>query len=211
MWVHMVLCNQSCLSVQMASRYLSFLHLPWLNLECWTLRTNSATKLFQTCHAYQGAIDLYHFIPLSVTLTFLGVTRSVESKTSWLHSLTLFSWPAWIWCEKGIVAIQVKILFQLLNEIYCIKRINCCTDCIRKVLCWHAFWHFIKLFHSNLLRWLILFNSTFWYRSRWPWTSRSKDCEKAITSVLIFLTEISADLWMDRLLILVSLMNLILI
>ena len=39
----------------------------------------------------KGTIDLYHFRPLSLTLTLAGITRSVQSKTSWLHFLTLFS------------------------------------------------------------------------------------------------------------------------
>ena len=37
-----------------------------------------------------GTIDFYHFIPLSLTLTLVGVTRSAQSKTSWLNFLPHF-------------------------------------------------------------------------------------------------------------------------
>ena len=54
-----------------------------------------------------STIDFYYFIPHTVTLTLPGVTRSAQSKTSWLHFLTHF-WTDqyWIWC--GVVTIQVE-------------------------------------------------------------------------------------------------------
>ena len=38
-----------------------------------------------------GTFDFYHFIPLSVTLTLPGLTRSTRNKTYWLRFLAHFS------------------------------------------------------------------------------------------------------------------------
>ena len=38
-----------------------------------------------------GTVDFYHLIPLSLTLTLAGVTRSARSETCWLHFLLHFS------------------------------------------------------------------------------------------------------------------------
>ena len=46
-----------------------------------------------------GVIDFYNFMPLSLTFTLPGVTRSVRSKTYELHFLTQFSFDQdEIWC-----------------------------------------------------------------------------------------------------------------
>ena len=52
-------------------------------------------------------IGFYHLVPLSVTLTLDGVTRSVQSKTPWLQFLAHFSTGKdEIWCVAE--AVQVK-------------------------------------------------------------------------------------------------------
>ena len=75
-----------------------------------------------------GSIDFYHFIPLSVAFTLAGVTRSVESRTSWLHFLTHFSTDQdKIWYLLNQFKLHILILF--LSEIYWNKGNNCCfTD-----------------------------------------------------------------------------------
>ena len=61
------------------------------------LHVDITCKLSTQCFipaALMGAIDLYHFISLLATLTFLrgggggGVARSAESRTCWLQFLT---------------------------------------------------------------------------------------------------------------------------
>ena len=56
----------------------------------WTLHANFSTKFFHACHA-MGTIDFYHFIPFSMTLALVGVTRSAQSKDCWPQFLTHFS------------------------------------------------------------------------------------------------------------------------
>ena len=59
-WIY--ICNELCSSSRLAG------HLSWQNLNV-------------------GTIDFYHFIPISLTLTMPGVTRSEQSKASFSHTL----------------------------------------------------------------------------------------------------------------------------
>ena len=79
-----------------------------------------------------GTIDLYHFIPLSLTLTLAGGHKVSAKQNIWLHVLAQFSTDqdeTWC-CVEAIWGEHPDTTFDwdLMN-----KRNNCCfTDCIRK-------------------------------------------------------------------------------
>ena len=83
---HMDLCNQSSASW------------PSLVMKTWTLTlyVNFPVKFFFIFAMLTGTIDLYHFIPLSVTLT-LALGHKVCAKQSLVASFpcTLFNWSGW--------------------------------------------------------------------------------------------------------------------
>ena len=59
-----------------------------------------------------GTIDFYHFIPISLTLTLAGVTRSAQSKTSWIYFLAHFS--TYYKMEYNVVLKQFKLNIPIL-------------------------------------------------------------------------------------------------
>ena len=91
-----------------------------------TLALNITRKLFfqfffHTSHAYRH-IDFYHFIPLSLTLTLPGVSRSAQSKVSWVSTeqkpLHTFNWSGWnlIWCWRNLGWTSWYYFWALLNK-----------------------------------------------------------------------------------------------
>ena len=54
-----------------------------------------------------ATVDFFHFITSSVTLSLAGVTRSMKSKTCWLHILVLFHAELdEMWCGGEAVLVQ---------------------------------------------------------------------------------------------------------
>ena len=80
-----------------------------------------------------GTIDFYHFIPLPLTLTLPGFTRSAQSKTSWLHFLTHIFLTDQDEISYGVEAIDVEHSVLVFIEIFRNKGIKCCfTDFVKK-------------------------------------------------------------------------------
>ena len=123
---NMGLCNQSCLSVQLVS-----------HLERWKRNVENYMQTFQpifhALHAYrhQYLLPFYNFLWPSLQLR---VTRSVESKTCWLHfHLRILTHQDEVW--HGLDAIKLSILVLFLSKIYWIKGYSCCfTDSIHLLL-----------------------------------------------------------------------------
>ena len=58
----------------------------WWKLWRWSLHVNCSTKFLHTCYAFIGTIDFCHFIPLSLTLTLPGITRSARVRIKLIQS-----------------------------------------------------------------------------------------------------------------------------
>ena len=87
-----------------------------------------------------GTINFYHFLPLSVTLICLGVTRLAQSwqcKICWLHFVcTIFSFYVVLYINSNFkLNIMMRILIEISNQL---KRDNCCFCWLRtkKKKCW---------------------------------------------------------------------------
>ena len=87
--------------------------------------SNLWTNFFHLCHTYRPwtSTILYHFQWL---WPGVGVTRSMERKTSWACILAhFFNWSGYLKLY-GVQAIQVKHFCTVLSEIWWIKENNCC-------------------------------------------------------------------------------------
>ena len=122
------------------------------------------SKFFHTCRRHW-------LLPFYTTFSdwlWLRVTRSVQSKTCWLHFFTHFSveWDEVWYDDEAMHAEHPDTHF---TEIYGNKGNNCCsTDlCTYKKIntdMHSGIWEPI----SFKLCMMILLNSTFWYLSVWP-------------------------------------------
>ena len=126
---HMELWNESCLSGWPAEQQLCLAKSLMLDIT-----QTEPNFLYLPCLYFIDTIDCYHVIPLSLTLTLLGVTRSAWCITHWCHFLTHFpSELDEIWCDEAIQAEQPKNIFWN-------NRNNCCfTECVKELKRWHAF------------------------------------------------------------------------
>ena len=100
-----------------------------------------------------GAIDFNRAIPFHWPWPCLGVTRSAQSKTFWLHFLAHFSSDEdEVWC--GDEAIWAEHSDTVLTKIYRNKGNSCCfTGCIKKTLALTCIQTFTSQVDSNWILW----------------------------------------------------------
>ena len=131
-----------------------------------------------------GTIHVYHFISHSVALT-LADTKSLVSKTSWLHYLEQF-WTEWNEVRYGDKPNQVEHL--LLSEIYVIKGNNKCllTTTENSDIGMQS-----DIYELIIMVWNRYDDKYYWSvhcdtsLGDFDTDSRSQGCEKVKTSVLI--------------------------
>ena len=185
----MGLCNQLHLCGRLAGRF-SLIHTSFMQkLYSLTLHANCSTKFFHACHSNRRHwllpifFFLYHF---QRPWPWLRVTRSVQSKTCWLHLSAHFQLNR---MEFGVEMKQFKknILKLLSNEIcrIMVTAVLQSEKQNKKKNMFACIWTFFNPFAAKLVPWNtteLYFESSLCYLDL---GSRSQGCKKARGSALI--------------------------
>ena len=170
-------CHLSCVAKTLtwhANRSIKFFRTCHACRHRWLLPfyTTSMTLTLPGCHKVSAklvdTVDFYHFIPLQWPWPFLGVTRSVQSLTCWLHFLPHFaSAQDEIW--GGDEQFKLNILRLIWVRTIETRAITAVLHTVSEIQMLACIWAFLIQFDSSLVWWQILLYFTFWYWSNWPW------------------------------------------